>query len=178
MGDKVVVRGFTVNLWESKIVLIIGFPESTLLEQATNEKSTDLQTKLLITLNSIKQVDIPLTKSFSSFSDAPSTYQLVAFGYKYVKQRASTLQKQPASNRWNCSSSWVHRSTASWPFFHSVWMPSPAHPGQAGQTACNDTVVSGKHKGRPESQKRSESLHRRLGKDQEKRGNGKMQKLL
>ena len=33
-------------------------------------------------------------------------------------------------------------------------MPSPTHPGQAGQTVCNDTVVSGKYKGRPESQKR------------------------
>lgn len=54
-------------------------------------------------------------------------------------------------------------------------MPSPAHPGQAGRTVCDDTAVSGKNKYRSESQKhlkrRAKRLAMQLGKEQYKRMN-------
>lgn len=98
----------------------------------------------------VQKKNVPSARNFSSFSDVPSTCLSAAFGYKNVTQRDAVLQTLPVSSRWNCSSSWVHRSTVSWPLARSAWRPSLTHPGQAGRTAW-------RHGGEQRTQKAGQS---------------------
>lgn len=136
--------GTTIQFW--KVTLAKWFPQipknewSVLLQETTACQRHPAGNWKVPTFTphwqqDIGQGSVPSARNFFSFSDAPSTCLLAAFGYKNATQKGADLQRPPVSSRWNYSNSWAHRSAASWPSARSAWRLSLIHPGRAGQTA-------------------------------------------